>query len=218
MTKKNIHILTLTKKCRLLAADMRSLLCSAMNNTGSAGTETGSSSRRYHNDTAACDALLNIPGWTVDGFIKSYVDSTFDNLLHSSLRSRLSSASASGLYVPPSLLEIHQYMMGVTSSDERMSNLLQRPDDDSLLWNGPDAPAWVACNQRNKTCYGKISKQDWYSDKKTGTCIDVFSDQVKIVSECLDVTHWVGSVIITSMTDSERTLKLIVILDGALWF
>ncbi len=55
---------------RLLALDMRSVLCSALN--GSNSTTTGSGKRGYHNDTSRCDALLNMPAWTVDGFVRSY--------------------------------------------------------------------------------------------------------------------------------------------------
>ena len=56
---------------------------------------------------------------------------------------------------------------------------MQRADDSSLLWDGPDAPAWVACNQKNKTCYSKMSKADWYSSRRLEVCIDVFSQQVR---------------------------------------
>jgi hypothetical protein len=36
------------------------------------------------------------------------------------------------------------------------SSILQRPEEEDLLWDGQNAPAWVACNQLNKTCYSKI--------------------------------------------------------------
>ena len=50
---------------RLLASDMRSVLCSTLN---------GSKSKKlYHNDSASCDNLLNLGSWTVDEFLGRYV-------------------------------------------------------------------------------------------------------------------------------------------------
>lgn len=77
----------------------------------------------------------------------------------------------------PSLLELNMHMSGETSL---LKGILQRPDDASLLWDGPDSPEWVACNQRNTTCFRKVSKQDWYTPGlKTGKCLDVFQKQVR---------------------------------------
>jgi hypothetical protein len=162
---------------RLLASDMRSVLCSALN--GSNSTATGSAKRGYHNDTGRCDALLSMPAWTVDGFVRSYSDSTFASLLHSSLRTLLPARSE--LEVPPSLLEMHMHMAGTEASASYAArNVMQRIDDGSMLWDGPDAPDWVACHQRNKTCYGKVSKADWYSPtRRAGACKAAFSEQVK---------------------------------------
>ena len=82
--------------------------------------------------------------------------------------------------MPPSLLELHQHMMGlVKGTFAGEESIMQRADDDAMLWSGQDAPAWVACNQRNGTCYGKISKDQWYSASKPKVCTDVFMDQVK---------------------------------------
>jgi hypothetical protein len=139
---------------------MRSVLCSAFNST----------KRSYHNDSARCDALLNLPAWTLDSFIKSYSDSTFPTLLKESLRANME--------VPPSLLDVHKHMMGL-STDYTLRNVMQKPDDSDLLWSGSSAPEWVACSQRNTTCYGKVSKSDWYSPQKAAVCNAVFSEQVK---------------------------------------
>jgi hypothetical protein len=32
----------------------------------------------------------------------------------------------------------------------------------------------------NKTCYGKVSKADWYSPKRSRVCIDTFAEQLKL--------------------------------------
>lgn len=161
---------------RLLASDMRSVLCSALNSTNY-------TKRSYHNDSAKCDALLNLPAWTIDGFMQRYADSTFASLLQTSLQNLV----APGDYeVPPSLLDMHKHMQGGGQVVDgtyatSLKNIMQKPDvDGSLLWDGPDAPAWVACAQKNKTCYGKISKQEWYSPaSKPEACIRVFDEQVR---------------------------------------
>jgi hypothetical protein len=172
---------------------MRSILCSSNRSTShhnsSAASSSSSSSsfrRKYHNDTPECDALLNLPAWTVDQFIRSYTDDTFHTLLASAGMADRSS-------VPPSLLQVHEQMMmtttitaaaaGTAAGEEKAAAFLPRPDEDDLLWDGPNAPAWVACNQNNKTCYGKISKQQFYAANhhraRAETCVNVFSEQVR---------------------------------------
>jgi len=159
---------------RLLASDMRSVLCSALNSSGHA-------KRSYHNDSSACDALLNLPAWTLEAFVKGYADNTFGTLLHPSLRERLKGS----LEVPPSLLDVHKRMMGlpveegVHDASSSLWSIMQRPNDSDMLWDGPDAPEWVACSQRNTTCHGKISKADWYSTRKASVCNSVFGEQVR---------------------------------------
>ncbi len=184
---------------RLLTADMRSILCSS-NSTADGplhfNSSTASSSslfqqgRRYHNDTPECDALLNLPAWTVDQFIWSYTDDTFHTLLAAS------SGLVDGSSIPPSLLQAHEQMMATTaaaaSTAAENTPFLPRPNEDDLLWDGPNAPAWVACNQNNRTCYGKISKQRFYAGRDSSgttatnhhheraeTCVDAFSEQVR---------------------------------------
>jgi hypothetical protein len=124
-----------------------------------------------------------MPAWTMDNFIKSYSDSTFSTLLHTTLQALLPGGGGgvdSSLEVPPSLSEMHAHMMGVTKSTSAAAkNIMQRADEGSMLWDGPDAPAWVACHQRNRTCYGKISKSDWYSSRKTESCKGTFLQQVE---------------------------------------
>jgi hypothetical protein len=184
---------------RLLAADMRSILCSSNRSTSHHNSFAASSSslssssssfrRKYHNDTPECDALLNLPAWTVDQFIWSYTDDTFHTLL-------ASAGMADSSSVPPSLLQVHEQMMttttitaaaGTAAGEEKATTaaaaFLLRPDEDDLLWDGPNAPAWVACNQNNKTCYGKISKQQFYAANhhraRAKKCVNVFSEQVR---------------------------------------
>jgi hypothetical protein len=147
---------------------MRSILCisnrsTSHHNSSAASSSSSSSSssfrRKYHNDTPECDALLNLPAWTVDQFIRSYTDDTFHTLLASEGMADRSS-------VPPSLPQVHEQMMttttitaaaGSAAGDEKATTaaaaFLPRPDEDDLLWDGPNVPAWVACNQNNKTCY-----------------------------------------------------------------
>ena len=155
---------------RLLASDMRSVLCSALDDS--------KQTRSHHNDSASCDALLNMASWTMDKFLKAYSDSTFAELLSPSLRARLAQQNLSA-----SLLELNRHMMGLeTGTSPDLQDVLQRPDEDYLLWSGPDAPAWVACNQRNNTCYGKISKSQWYSSRenRAKVCTDAFSEQARL--------------------------------------
>jgi hypothetical protein len=142
---------------RLLASDMRSVVCGS-----------------HHNDTAACDALINLPKWTVDKFLGTYVGSDMASLL-SPLAANVSSNTQ------PSLLDLHRHMMGETTLAGLGRDVLQRPDEDSLLWDGQSAPGWVACNQHNKTCFGHIKKADWYSTpaKRAKSCLDAFQQQVK---------------------------------------
>ena len=156
----------------MLASDMRAVLCSTIGANGSAQTGI-----RYHNNSASCDALLNLGSWTMDKFLKSFSDSTFSDLLNPSARTKL---AQDGSDIPPSLLDLHQHMLGKTSGTFAGSqNVMQRSDEDYLLWSGEKAPAWVACNQRNKTCYGKLSKEQWYSKDKPDHCKRAFAEQVK---------------------------------------
>lgn len=149
---------------RLLASDMRAVLCSAFMDT-----------IKFHNDTSACDSLLNMPQWSKEGFINSYTDATFAQLLSPALRNN------PNFTLTPSLQQLHLHMMGLAKlTDSFSSGIMQKPNEDALLWDGPDAPAWVACNQRNKTCYGKIAKSVWYDrTKRAGACLDAFLEQVR---------------------------------------
>lgn len=143
---------------RLLASDMRAALCSTLNGSGSR--------KLYHNDSIQCDSLLNLGSWTVDKFLRSYSDSTFAELLQPTLQ---------GASPPPSLLEMHQHMMGVVKGTfAGAGSIMQRADEDGLLWSGADAPGWVACNQRNGTCYGKLPKEQWYSSSKAQVRASMF--------------------------------------------
>jgi hypothetical protein len=75
------------------------------------------------------------------------------------------------------------------------SSILQSIDEEDSLWNGPNAPGWVACNQRNKTCYGKIAKSAWYNPAtRASVCTQAFNEQarlgnVKAVAEGLDTCN-----------------------------
>ena len=112
---------------------MRAMLCSAL--SGSTINST-----KYHNDTAACDSLLNSQLWTKDAFVRAYTDSTLSQLLSSALR------NSPNLTVTPSLQHLHLHMMGLTTlTDSYSSGVMQKPDEESLLWDGPNAPGWVGC-------------------------------------------------------------------------
>jgi hypothetical protein len=131
----------------------------------------------YHNDTAQCDSLMDLSAWTVKDFLQHYTGTSFDTLL-----SQDQQKGNGSYYAPPSLRQMQMHMMGERQLPVYMqesSAILQRPDEDSLLWDGPISPAWVACNQKNKTCYGKIPKSKWYDQsKRGGTCVAAFLDQV----------------------------------------
>ena len=152
---------------RLLASDMRAMLCSAF-----LGPD---SNIKYHNDTAACDSLLNMSAWTKDSFMHAYTDADLAQLFSSQLR------NSPNLTLMPSLQQLHMHMMGLTAlTDAYSAGVMQKPDEDALLWDGPSALAWVACNQRNKTCYGKIPNATWYDRaKRPKACLGAFQDQVK---------------------------------------
>lgn len=156
---------------RLLASDMRSLVCSSL---------SGGEKRRYHNDSAACDALLNMSAWTTDGFFPAYAGQDALAKLLSLQLARSSTGSEQ-----PSLLELHRHMMG-EANIPGLEDVLQRPDEDYMLWDGDAAPAWVACNQRNGTCYGKISRSKWYESpgRRADTCIEAFNEQVGPALPC----------------------------------
>jgi hypothetical protein len=158
---------------RILASDMRSVLCSALNSSSH-------TKRSYHNDSLACDSLLHLPSWTLEAFVKGYSDHTFPDLLHPSLRALLNGR----LEVPPSLLDMHKHMMGLPTDgmhgpSSPLWSIMQMPNNSDLLWDGSNAPEWVACSQRNTTCHGKISKADWYSPRRTAVCNNVFGEQVR---------------------------------------
>ena len=75
----------------------------------------------------------------------------------------------------PSLLEAIRNASASLEGGDDAENL--------LLWDGKDAPDWVACTQYNNTCYGSISKSDWYNRETRGTmCNKVFAEQVIISS------------------------------------
>ncbi len=153
---------------RLLASDMRAMLCSAFN--------TDASTTKYHNDSAACDSLINSALWTKDGFVRAYTDATFSQLFSSALRNN------PNLTVTPSLQQLYMHMMGLATlaEDSYSSGIMQKPDEESLLWDGKNAPAWVACNQKNKTCHGKIARATWYNrPQRAQSCLNVFQEQVK---------------------------------------
>lgn len=149
---------------RLLAADVRSLLCSS----------TGEGNKRYHNDSGACDAMLNLTSWSPEEFFDKFAGTSFASLLSQGVQNN------PNFTLPPSLMELHRHMIGEITLPSA-GNVLQRPEEDALLWSGPNAPAWVACNQKNKACYGKIPKDVWYTpEQRAPACLSVFSDQIKV--------------------------------------
>lgn len=147
---------------RLLASDLRSIVCSSL----------GSAQKTHHNDTEACDALLNLPAWTMSSFLQTYAGANFSTLVKG-----LNVSSSS----QPSLLQMLRHMQGSETLPGYEDTVLQRADDGYELWDGPDAPGWVACNQQNGTCYGKIPKQEWYAsqDSRAGACKRSFHEQAQ---------------------------------------
>jgi hypothetical protein len=162
---------------RLLASDMRSVLCSAIRSASDASANANTTRPRTHHDgSAECDGLLNLPAWTMRAFLEAYAGANFSSLL-----SNTTLHQQQGLQKPPaSLLEMLLHMQGVQALAPGLGgeSILQRLDDGEELWSGPNAPGWVACNQNNKTCYGKISKDEWYNpDTKARACTRAFHDQ-----------------------------------------
>ena len=97
-----------------------------------------------HNATQACDTLLNLPEWEIDKFIT--------NMFQTPLA--LFNGDWASSDAVPSLLDA--------------TVAVERPRED-LLWSS-DHAAWVLCDQKNKTCYGSISKEEWTGPNKLGAC------------------------------------------------
>lgn len=118
-----------------------------------------------HNVSAACDALLNLAGWQRSagtGFAGSYMQATMSSLLSPQIRNAAGSPRLS---------------VGEVISN--FSKSLSAEDEELFMWAGRDAPGWVACSQTNGTCYGHVSKRDWYRrDTRGATCNRVFNEQV----------------------------------------
>lgn len=125
---------------RLLAADMRSAVCSS----GNASTKE------------ECDALLNLQEWTMQNFIKKYMTGTMPELVAEHMRA-------------PSF--------GIADALRNASASITDADENAFLWTGT---GWVACSQYNTTCYGTISKSEWYNRETRGaTCNRVFAEEVR---------------------------------------
>ena len=98
-----------------------------------------SDARRYHNDSAACDALLNMSAWHEhDEFLQRFAGASFTSLLGAALRNN------PNFTLPPSLLELHMHMTGEATlpGGGAAQDILQmaRGEEDELLWSGPNAP------------------------------------------------------------------------------
>ena len=105
-----------------------------------------------HNNTAECAALLNIPEWSLDNFINNFVDS-------------------------PEKLFDAQVSPTQSTLDILTNKLSNKPDEDAL-WDGAGA-GWVACSKYNGTCYGTVSKNNWYSEDRGTHCVNAFTEQVR---------------------------------------
>jgi hypothetical protein len=171
---------------------MRSVVCSSF--AEAAGVPPGEILYK-HNDTSECQSLLNISSWTVDDFVKHYAGLDILSMLLTATGTSNSSTLPSD---PPSLLQLHMHMMAdqpLPSDMPESSSILQSINEEDSLWNGPNAPGWVACNQRNKTCYGKIAKSAWYNPAtRSSVCTQAFNEQarlgnVKSVAEGLDTCN-----------------------------
>lgn len=54
-------------------------------------------------------------------------------------------------------------------------------DEELFLWGGKEAPGWIACTQANSTCYGTMTKSEWYNrDIRAQKCNAVFEEQVRL--------------------------------------
>lgn len=100
---------------------------------------------------------VNHSAWTLDEFIKRFT---------------ASSDSSEGLFKqpgtappPPSLLE------EVIASKSRDGG-------ENELWNG-SAAGWVGCNKYNGTCYGVVSKNDWYGPTRGEVCLAAYTETVR---------------------------------------
>lgn len=103
-----------------------------------------------------CDALLNLQEWTMQNFIKRYMTGTMPELVAEQLRA-------------PSL--------GIAEALRNASASITEADENAFLWTGT---GWVACSQYNTTCYGTISKSEWYSRETRGaSCNRVFAEEVR---------------------------------------
>ncbi len=112
-----------------------------------------------HNNTEECNSLLNIDAWKQkSGFAERYMTGTMPSLISERL--------------------VHEAVVQPSIGEAIMnfSKSLLEEDEDMFLWSGETtAPGWVACNQMNGTCYGKISKKDWYNrDTRGAMCNRVF--------------------------------------------
>ena len=136
---------------RLLAADMRAMVCGS----------------RHNRSLQECDeALLNTAEWTPQNFAKKYFSEATSDLLSETMRTTTSDNDNEKQ-------SILQAILDATSSEA------EEEAEEMFLWAGKDAPGWVACTQYNNTCHGKISKRDWYDREKRGaTCNAVFAEQV----------------------------------------
>ena len=123
---------------------------------------------------ATCDSLLlKLGEWTPENFATKYFSEALPDLVAQDIRP----PPLSGY--PASILKA---IRDATASVEGGDNA-----EDMFLWSGRDAPGWVACTQSNNTCYGTISKANWYDRERRGaTCNRVFAEQVLTIHDCIE--------------------------------
>lgn len=111
-----------------------------------------------HNTSEECSRLLRLENWTPERFMQRYMTGTMPELF----------AFGDAMTAPPPSIAEALRNASATFTDE---------DEDRFLWTGT---GWVACSQRNTTCYGTLSKAEW-TDRKTrgASCNRVFAEEVK---------------------------------------
>jgi hypothetical protein len=134
---------------RMLASDMRSIICGS-----------------HHNTSTACNKMLNTSAWGIGNFIE-YFTADAKKLFHQ--RPRFNSSNSSN---SPDKPEIHRQSLAEAINSRKKY-------DDSELWNGPNAGWVACSQQPDGKCHGGINKEDWYSPRRGAECVNVFTKMVE---------------------------------------
>lgn len=105
-----------------------------------------------HNDTEACGSLMRMENWELHAFMRAFTgEAPTEQLFHG-------------------VENFSGTVLGHAQSEA--------PVDENLLWNGPDA-GWVACDKKNFTCYGTLSKDEWYGPRRGDLCVERFHEAME---------------------------------------